>query len=333
MKRVAIIQTGGTILMRQDPADPGQVVSDPNAAAWLLREVPDLSGIADIRVRPLFNLDSSNIGAAHWSRIAEAVRQETADADGVVIVHGTDTMAFTASALSFALRGLGKPVILTGSQVPLAVRRSDARRNLVNAVEVATLDLPVVAVCFNDLVFRGNRVTKMSIGEFDAFASPNHPPLARIGLDIKITDGIRPETGFDEPLAPSFDESVHILKIHPAIRPERLASLPDSGLQALIIEAFGSGNFPIAGPHNLLPVFRACADAGMHLIIASQAPYDAIQLHKYESGRQAEALGMISAGDMTVEAALTKSMYLLAHPEAFPDFRSAFLTPLCGERS
>ena len=91
---------------------------------------------------------------------------------------------------------------------------------------------------------------------------------------------------------------MHILKIHPAIRPERLASLPDSGLQALIIEAFGSGNFPIAGPHNLLPVFRACADAGMHLIIASQAPYDAIQLHKYESGRQAEALGMISAGDM-----------------------------------
>lgn len=333
MKRVAIIQTGGTILMRPDPADPGQVVSDPNATAWLLREIPDLSGIAELRVRPLFNLDSSNIGAAHWTRIAEAVRQEAADADGIVVVHGTDTMAFTASALSFALRGLGKPVILTGSQVPLSVRRSDARRNLVNAVEVATLDLPEVAVCFNDLVFRGNRVTKMSIGEFDAFASPNHPPLARIGLDIKTTEGAGPATRPVPVLPPVFDESVHILKIHPAIRPELLASLPGSGLKALVIEAFGSGNFPITGPHDLLPVFRACAESGMRLVIASQAPYDAIQLHKYESGRQAEALGMISAGDMTVEAALTKAMYLLAHPEAFPDFRSAFLTPLCGERT
>jgi L-asparaginase len=333
MKRVAIIQTGGTILMRPDPADPGQVVSDPNATAWLLREIPDLSGIAELRVRPLFNLDSSNIGAAHWTRIAEAVRQEAAEADGIVVVHGTDTMAFTASALSFALRGLGKPVILTGSQVPLSVRRSDARRNLVNAVEVATLDLPEVAVCFNDLVFRGNRVTKMSIGEFDAFASPNHPPLARIGLDIKTAEGAGPGMRPVPVLPPVFDESVHILKIHPAIRPELLASLPGSGLKALVIEAFGSGNFPITGPHDLLPVFRACAEAGIRLVIASQAPYDAIQLHKYESGRQAEALGMISAGDMTVEAALTKAMYLLAHPEAFPDFRSAFLTPLCGERT
>jgi L-asparaginase len=333
MKRVAIIQTGGTILMRPDPADPGQVVSDPNATAWLLREIPDLSGIAELRVRPLFNLDSSNIGASHWTRIAEAVRHEAAEADGIVVVHGTDTMAFTASALSFALRGLGKPVILTGSQVPLSVRRSDARRNLVNAVEVATQDLPEVAVCFNDLVFRGNRVTKMSIGEFDAFASPNHPPLARIGLDIKITDGVTAAPPPGPSLAPVFDEAVHILKIHPAIRPDLLASLPGSGLKALIIEAFGSGNFPISGPHNLLPLFKACADAGMHLVIASQAPYDAIQLHKYESGRQAEALGMISAGDMTVEAALTKAMYLLAHPDDFPDFRSAFLTPLCGERS
>jgi len=132
---------------------------------------------------------------------------------------------------------------------------------------------------------------------------------------------------------PIFSTSVHILKIHPAISPELLAPLASSGIQALIIEAFGSGNFPITGAHNLLPFFKACKDAGMHLIIASQAPYDAIQLSKYESGREAEALGMLSAGDMTLEAALTKTMYLLANADRFPDFRTAFLTPLCGERS
>lgn len=335
MKRVLILQTGGTILMRQDPSDPDQVVTDPNATGWLLKEVPDLSSIADIRVRALFNLDSSNIGAHHWSHMAQTIRQEAEQTDGFVIVHGTDTMAYTASALSFALRGLRKPVILTGSQVPLAVRRSDARRNLINAVELATLDLPEVAVCFNDLAFRGNRCTKMSIGEFDAFASPNFPPLARIGLDIKLhpAEPLQDAIPQESTVHAAFDESVHVLKIHPAVQPELLSGLAASGIRALVVEAFGSGNFPIIGSHDMLPVFRACAEAGMHLVIASQAPYDAIHLSKYESGRQAESIGMISAGDMTVEAALTKSMYLLAHPEAFPDFRAAFLTPLCGERS
>jgi L-asparaginase len=333
MKRVLIIQTGGTILMRPSKSDPGQVSPDPQASRWLLKEIPDLARIADIDQKPLFNLDSSNISPAHWTQLAEAILAEKDVYDGFVVLHGTDTMAYTASALSFALAGLGKPVIFTGSQVPLANLRSDARRNLINAVEVATLDLPEVCICFNDAVFRGNRATKMSIGDFDAFGSPNLAPIAEIGIDIRMNRTLE-RAHHDAPLrAPAFSTSVHILKIHPAISPEFLEPLATSGIQALIIEAFGSGNFPIAGPHNLLPLFRRCRDAGMHLIIASQAPYDAIQLSKYESGREAEALGMISAGDMTLEAALTKTMYLLANADRFPDFRTAFITPLCGERS
>lgn len=340
MKRVLILQTGGTILMRPSASDPEQIAPDPKASRWLLKEIPDLARIADIDQKPLFNLDSSNISPAHWTQLAEAILVEKDVYDGFVILHGTDTMAYTASALSFALAGLGKPVIFTGSQVPLANLRSDARRNLINAVEVATLDLPEVCICFNDAVFRGNRATKMSIGDFDAFGSPNFAPIAEIGIDIRMGKNVGAQNlapvepqDFAALHNPKFSPSVHILKIHPAISPDFLEPLHTSGIQALIIEAFGSGNFPITGPHNLLPLFRRCRDAGMHLIIASQAPYDAIQLSKYESGREAEALGMLSAGDMTLEAALTKTMYLLANADRFPDFRAAFLTPLCGERS
>ncbi len=329
--------------MRPSTSDPSQIAPDPKANRWLLKEIPDLARIADIDQLPLFNLDSSNLSPEHWTLLAEAILTEKDHYDGFVVLHGTDTMAYTASALSFALAGLGKPVIFTGSQVPLANLRSDARRNLINAVEVATLELPEVGICFNDAVYRANRATKMSIGDFDAFGSPNFAPIAEIGIDIRMGTGTAGEQAQDlapvEPQDlvalhnPKFSTSVHILKIHPAISPAFLEPLATSGIQALIIEAFGSGNFPIIGEHNLLPLFKRCREAGMHLIVASQAPYDAIQLHKYESGRAAETLGMLSAGDMTLEAALTKTMYLLAKQDRFPDFRTAFLTPLCGERS
>jgi L-asparaginase len=345
MKRILILQTGGTILMRPSADAPDEVAPDPRASRWLLKEIPDLARIADIEQKALLNLDSSDISPSHWTLLAETILAEKDAYDGFVVLHGTDTMAYTASAMSFALAGLGKPVIFTGSQVPLANLRSDARRNLINAVEVATLDLPEVAICFNDAVFRGNRATKMSIGDFDAFGSPNMAPLAEIGIEIRVSLAhgrahVDPQDLVDlhaqpQNLAalPKFSTSVHILKIHPAISPALLAPLATSGIQALILEAFGSGNFPISGEHNLLPFFKACRDAGMHLIIASQAPYDAVHLTKYESGRAAAALGMISAGDMTLEAALTKTMFLLAHPDRFPDFPTAFHTPLCGERS
>lgn len=333
MKRILILQTGGTILMRPSADAPDEVAPDPRASRWLLKEIPDLARIADIEQKALFNLDSSDISPSHWTLLAETILAEKDAYDGFVVLHGTDTMAYTASALSFALAGLGKPVIFTGSQVPLANLRSDARRNLINAVEVATLDLPEVAICFNDAVFRGNRATKMSIGDFDAFGSPNLAPLAEIGIEIRVIRAHHDAPPLAPAPKPHFSSSVHFLKIHPAISPELLAPLASSGIQALILEAFGSGNFPITGAHNLLPFFKACREAGMHLIIASQAPYDAVHLTKYESGRAAAALGMISAGDMTLEAALTKTMFLLAHPDRFPDFPTAFLTPLCGERS
>lgn len=310
MKKILLIQTGGTIAMDISEGQQPKL----NASKWselIHQETPELSEIAHIQTEQLFFEDSSDINKTHWAKLAEFIRDNYEDNDGFVILHGTDTMAYTASALSFALRNLGKPVILTGSQVPMSNIRSDARRNLVNAVEMATMALPEVAICFNDFVYRGNRSTKMSIGDFDAFASPNYPPLAEIGLNIEMRNHL------SDPQKPlqvdtDFSDHVFLLKIYPNLDPKFLEQINFGDTRALIIEAFGSGNFPIHGDQNLIPFFKRCLDNDILLIITSQAPYDAVDLSNYESGRKAMEMGALSARDMTTEATLTKIMYLLA---------------------
>ena len=182
MKKIMLIQTGGTIAMAFDQAENDSIHGWSDVIS---NEVPELKSIADIDMHHLFLEDSSNINHTHWSKLALLIKKYYGNYDGFIILHGTDTMAYTASALSFCLQNIQKPVILTGSQVPMAQLRSDARRNLVNAVEMATMDINEVAICFNDYLFRGNRSTKTSIGDFDAFTSPNYPPLAEIGISIE----------------------------------------------------------------------------------------------------------------------------------------------------
>lgn len=158
-----------------------------NPDAWsdtLVERVPQLGELAQIQTLPLFFEDSSDLNHTHWVQLAECINSHYDEFDGFVVLHGTDTMAYTTSALSYAFQNLGKPVIFTGSQVPLSSIRSDARRNLINSIEMATSNLQEVAICFNDHVYRGNRATKLSIGDFDAFGSPNLDPLATIGLEI-----------------------------------------------------------------------------------------------------------------------------------------------------
>jgi L-asparaginase len=208
--------------------------------------------------------------------------------------------------------------------------RSDARRNLVNAVEMATMPLPEVAVCFNDFVYRGNRATKMSIGDFDAFASPNYPPLAEIGLNIEIRDHLHTPSDSLE-VTTDFSDQVFLLKIYPNLNPDFLSQINFGENRALIIEAFGSGNFPIKGDQSLLPFFRKCIQNNMLLIITSQAAYDAVELSNYKSGRKALELGALSAKDMTTEATLTKIMYLLAKHDDNKTVAEQFNWNLVGE--
>lgn len=332
MKDILLIQTGGTIAM--DISREGQAPElDP--AKWseiLHKEIPELSEIANIDIELLFFEDSSDIGTGHWSRLISFISRVYDNYSGFVILHGTDTLAFTASALSFGLKNLGKPVVLTGSQVPMSNIRSDARRNLVNSIEMATNKLNEVVICFNDHVYRGNRTTKMSIGDFDAFASPNYPPLGEIGLNIELNNSLPvPE----EPLEPytGFENRVFLLKLFPGLRTEFLDQLELPAIRALVIEAFGSGNIPVKGDNSLVPFFKKCIDNEIFLIITSQAPYDAVDLDTYESGRKAKELGALSAGDMTTEAVITKMMHLLENYQEFGRVKRLFMENLAGERS
>ncbi len=329
MKKINLVQTGGTIAM-----DIGGGRPELNADRWtelLHTQIPELSQLAEIHVDKLFFEDSSDINAGHWTMLIKHLSEHLDDYDGFVVLHGTDTMAYSASAVSFGLRNPGKPIIFTGSQVPLRKLRSDARRNLVNAVELAAGPCREVSICFNDHLYRANRATKMSIGDFDAFDSPNFPPLARIGLDI---DYHLPESGAGpRQLCTKFGDQLILLKLYPNLRPERIEALITDGLQVVILEAFGSGNFPMRGEYNLLPLIRRCRNSGIQIVITSQAPYDSVDLDLYESGRAALEAGAVSAGDMTAEAALTKSMHLLGKGVADERFKTQFEANLAGERT
>lgn len=315
-----------------EPDRKSSKVEDAFFLSSIHDEIPELARIAQIKTSTLFFEDSSNINSEHWKKIINSILNLYDDADGFVILHGTDTMAYTASAISFALQGLTKPVIFTGSQVPLRNIRSDARRNLINAVEMATCDIPEVAICFNDHLYRGNRSTKISIDDFDAFTSPNFDELAQIGVNIKISGNVL-SAGNGPEFFTDFRNSVHLMKLYPGLNPDNLNISKNDKIEALVIEAFGTGNFPVKEPYSLLPFLEQCTRDGKIVAVTSQAVYDSVNLETYEGGRQALSLGVLGAHDMTTEACITKLMYLLGKHSNKEDVKTQFQTPLCGELS
>ncbi|TVQ66551.1 MAG: asparaginase [Balneolaceae bacterium] len=330
MKKILLLQTGGTISMHFD--QHGSRLDPEKWTEVLYREVPELEKIALIDIQNLFFEDSSDLNQKHWISLSSRIYEQLSDYDGFVILHGTDTMAYTASALSFALPGLSKPVILTGSQVPMSKIRSDARRNLINAVELATCNVPEVAICFNDHLYRGNRSTKMSINDFDAFASPNHPPLAEIGIKINLSEKVLQSGTLTPQHQPFFDNSLYVIRLYPNLNPSFLNEILLNPLNAVIIEAFGHGNVPSRGELSLLPFIQRCRDRKCHVIITTQAPFDEVDLDLYEGSRRIRDMGALSAGGMTMEATVTKTMHLLGKEWPEPDFRELFMRNLCGER-
>ncbi|HBX65820.1 MAG: L-asparaginase 1 [Balneola sp.] len=328
MKKNLLIQTGGTIAM--NAKGEGVELNPEKWSKVLYDEIPELNEIAEITTLPLFFEDSSDLNASHWIELAACIEENYSTYNGFVILHGTDTMAYSASALSFGLKNLGKPVIFTGSQLPMSTIRSDARRNLVNAIELATMDFKEVGICFNDALYRGNRSTKLSIGDFDAFGSPNCSPLADIGIQIEALVQHSFGEGEFENQAKYSDE-VFVLTAHPNMNPELLNGLDLSKIRAVVLRAFGSGNFCVKGEKSLLPFLDRCKEHDVVVAIVSQADYDSVDLSQYSAGRAALKHGAISGNDLTLEAAVTKLMFLLAHYDSKTDIEERFQQSLVGE--
>ena len=302
------MHTGGTLGMsgrRPDALKPGSFFRT------LHQRIPELSKLAHLEFELFSNLDSCEMQPEMWVKLARLIAERMDDFDGFVITHGTDTMAETASALSFMLRNLKKPVVLTGAQRPLGEIRTDARLNLIDAVTSALHGPREVTVCFDSKLMRGNRVRKVSIAEYDAFQSPNHAGLGVLGVDTRFEPGLAPKGKFK--LLDAIDPRVFLLRIFPGLDPQiPLALLPH--VHGIVLEAYGAGNFPSREDlgRSLTPVFAEAKKRDIAVLVVSQAPRNGVDLSMYESGDSARRTGAIGGGDMTVSAAVVKLMHGLA---------------------
>ncbi|MEA4987838.1 MAG: asparaginase [Anaerovorax sp.] len=312
-KNVCIIYTGGTIGMTK--TKNGYAPQDGYLPLLLSQmselQSPRMPNYTLIELNPL--LDSSNIAVNEWNQIANTIDLNYEKFDGFVVLHGTDTMAYTASALSFMLENLKKPVILTGSQIPFCEVRNDAKDNLITALLIAAEEnIPEVCLYFSGKLLRGNRSTKMSADELIAFDSPNYPPLAQAGVRIRISkNNVLKKTS--EPfsmqlLSPS---PIAVLKIFPGIQFGIFENLVTKDLKGIVLEAFGAGNIPNYD-HAFLRTLEKAAENNIVIVVCTQCLRGSAQIGDYETSAALQKNGVVSAYDMTVEAAVTKLYYLIS---------------------
>lgn len=326
MKKILTILTGGTFGMA---ASEDKSLRPAQIDDRLHKLLPELKSLADISFKTAFNIDSSDMLPSHWQGLADIIEEEIDNYDGFVIIHGTDTMSYTASALSYMFVDLPKPVVLTGSQRPLGALRSDAKSNFIDAIEFATLDIPEVGVCFHHKLYRGNRTKKMNTEAFDAFQSPNFEWLAKAGISIKRSEKIRQPDGLFS-VRRGFDPSVISLPIFPGMRAADYMVLTKSNINAIILEAFGAGNVPILD-NSMIPLIEALVAAGKLVAIKSECVEGSTDMCLYEGGKLALEAGALSCGDMTREAALVKLMFLFGNLNNLNRIKKSFTTSLAGE--
>ena len=313
-----LIYTGGTIGMKQDPIDS---TLKPFNFDQILEEVPELKKFAykidSYSFDPI--IDSSDIEPKIWQELASLIFTNYDDYDGFVILHGTDTMAFSSSALSFMFEGLTKPIIFTGSQLPIGTLRTDGKENLISSVEIATAKnkdgnaiCPEVCIYFNNILMRGNRATKINSEGFRAFSSPNYPPLAKAGISIKYdSSAIRiPSSNEVLKVNLNLDTRVSILKIHPGITPEVVENiLLGKNTRAIIIETYGSGN--AISKSWFIEIIQKAIKMDKILLNTSQCLTGSVNMDIYANGAILRDSGVISGYDSTTESALAKLFYLM----------------------
>ncbi|MBK8225880.1 MAG: type I asparaginase [Flavobacteriales bacterium] len=334
---VLLIYTGGTIGML---ADPRTGALRPMDLAHLEEQVPELERVGVRLGATAFEqpIDSSDMRPADWVRIARIIGDRYHEFDGFVVLHGSDTMAYTASALSFLLEGLTKPVILTGSQLPIGTIRTDAKENLITAIEVAAAKdeqgrsmVPEVAVYFEYRLMRGNRTVKVHAERFEAFRSPNWPALAEAGVHLRYDrSAILPHRSGPLTVHERVDSRVGVIRLFPGISAEWVAhALATPGLRAVLLTTFGSGNGPT--DPGFIGALRGARERGVHLLNATQCVGGRVDQGRYVTSRAFVDLGVIPCADMTVEAALAKTMFLLAADPPAGAFAQRMAAPIAGE--
>ncbi|MEH7115991.1 asparaginase [Neobacillus vireti] len=325
MKKILLLATGGTIssVEGNEGLVPGLSVEE------LLHFLPETLGDIKVEGKILMNLDSTNLQPEHWAMIADAVYTHYHDYDGFVITHGTDTLAYTSSALSYMLQGLNKPVVLTGSQVPISFKKTDAMRNVIDALRFSCEDIGGVFIVFDGRVILGTRAVKMRTKSYDAFESINHPYVAYVNKD-EINYQWTPVSATQElSINTNLCTDVFLMKLYPGMKPETFDCLKDL-YKGIIIESFGNGGLPFEG-RDLLCKIKELTEQGIAIVITTQCLEEGEDLLLYEVGRKVAQQQVILSRDMNTEALVAKLMWALGQTDSLQQVKVMMETPLAGD--
>jgi L-asparaginase len=335
MSQILIIYTGGTIGMMTDPVTK---TLKPINFEQIMDNVPELEKLnCKIKVHSFEEIiDSSNMNPEIWSELAGLIESHYDEVDGFVILHGSDTMAYTASALSFMLENLGKPVIFTGSQLPISAIRTDAKENLMTAIEIAKSKkndrarVPEVCIYFDYKLFRGNRSFKYNSSKFEAFRSPNCPILAESGVHLRFNaNDIRQPTDAPLTLHKKLVNEVAVLKLYPGISPIVVEAILTADVRGIVMETFGAGN--TTTDQWFIDMLKAAIDSGKVILDISQCKVGTVELGRYDTSKELKDMGVANGYDMTFEAAVTKMMYLLGQLDDPKEVKRLLEVDLRGE--